>query len=526
MPMGLANPGLNARPAGFHCRETNTASRPGHMSRARPDRQAGERIEADWTSAGYRPAEMAQTPWGRADQLRERMLRPGPGMSREDVARSQRERLFAATVACVASKGYRATTVADLLELSGVSRSAFYAHFRDKEECVLATFEALVELSERRFRARLGQEDGSWGERAGDALNAILETIAQQEPAAKLCFFEIYAVGEAGRLAAERAMAKVAKVVGKAIAGTRGAELPEEFVHAMVGGLHIFIQAQLLRGEVEQLPAHAQDLRDLALSIQAPAAPLRRAGRRRPRPTPGGSPPPLVAYSQAERIIRALAAAASERGYPAVKVAEIAARASVSQATFYLHFSDKQAALVAAIDSAGSQMLGVAMPAARRTTGWPHTIRAALEGALAFFASEPHLARLAVVEINAAGPPALEQRDRRFEAFLALMEPGFDAAPSVKPAMAEVILGAVWTLVYRRIVAGDPQNLPSVAPAATYLLLTPFLGPAEALRVANGDGRAHPAKWSAAAGSPGRPGGPRDRSNEAGLARETVGPGA
>ena len=66
-------------------------------------------------------------------------------MPREEADRNQRERLFAATVAMVAEKGYEATTVADLVELSGVSRSAFYRHFEDKQECFLAAAEALIE---------------------------------------------------------------------------------------------------------------------------------------------------------------------------------------------------------------------------------------------------------------------------------------------------------------------------------------------------------------------------------------------
>jgi AcrR family transcriptional regulator len=284
-------------------------------------------------------------------------------------------------------------------------------------------------------------------------------------------------------------MARAAVVAGEAISAAWDRELPEEFLHAMVGGLHAFIQTHLRREEVERLPAYAEDLRDLARSVRAPSAPLRLAGRRFRH----HAPPPFVAYSQAEQILRALAAAAGERGYPAVTIADIAARASISQATFYSHFAGKQAALVAAIDSAGSQMLAVAMPAARRTEGWPHTIRAAFGGALAFCASEPQLARLAVVEINAAGPAAFEQRDRRLEAFLSLMEPGFAAAPDVKPEMAEVILGAVWRLVYRKIVEGSPEDLPQVAPVATYMLLSPFIGSEEALAVANSDGRAHPA---------------------------------
>jgi AcrR family transcriptional regulator len=435
--------------------------------------------------AGYGPAEMVQTPWGRADRLRERMLRPGPGMPREDVARSQRERLFAATVAAIASKGYEATTVADLLGLSGVSRSAFYEHFRDKEDCVLATFDALVAMSVGLVRTELS-EKGPIEERARRALDLLFETIVEQEAAASLCFCDIYAVGERGRLAVEGAMARVAVTVGRTIAEIHGEELPPNLVEGLVGGTQIFIQTHLRRGEAELLPGYADDLQELALLYEPPSMPLRLAGRR-PRPTPG--PPPFVAYSQAERIIRALAAAAGERGYPAVTVAEIAARASISQATFYSHFTDKHAALVAAIDSAGSQMLGVAMPAARRASDWPSAIRGALGGLCAFYASEPDLARLATVEVYAAGPVALEQRDRRFEAFLALIEPGFAVAPDVKRVVADFVLGAVWTLVHRQIVNSGPGDLPRVAPMASYMILAPFIGTKEAVEVSNGDGR-------------------------------------
>lgn len=435
--------------------------------------------------AGYGPTEMVRTPWGRADQLRERMLRPGPGMPREDVARSQRERLFGATVACVASKGYEATTVADLLELSGVSRSAFYEHFRDKEDCVLATFDALISRSMKLARAEMDR-NGSWDARATNALDTLFEAIVEQEAAASLCFCDIYAVGERGRLAVEQAIAQVTDLVEEAIVGIRGSKLPRNLVHGLVGGIHIVIHTHLRREEAERLPEYARTLRDLVVGYEAPSVPLRLSGR---RPRPIGGPPPFVAYSQAEKIVRALAAAAGERGYPSVTVAEIAARASISQATFYSHFGDKQAALVAAIDSAGSQMLGVAMPAARRATGWPNAIRAAIGGLCAFYASEPDLARLAVVEIYAAGPTALAQRDRRFGAFLALLEPALEAAPETEPVVADVVLGAVWTLVYEQIVNEEPEALPQIAPMATYVILSPFLGSKEAVRVSNGDGR-------------------------------------
>ena len=75
-------------------------------------------------------------------------------------------------VASVAEKGYAATTVGDLLEISGVSRSSFYDLFRDKEDCFLATFDALLELGMAIVQTEMNGE-GTLEERArrGDAEN-------------------------------------------------------------------------------------------------------------------------------------------------------------------------------------------------------------------------------------------------------------------------------------------------------------------------------------------------------------------
>lgn len=440
--------------------------------------------------AGYGPPGMVRTPWGDADRLRERMLRPGPGLSREEVAKNQRERLFGATVACIADKGYEETTVADLLELSGISRSAFYEHFRDKEECFLATFDGISDQAMELVRQELEKQNGSWEGRARAALDRTFETIVNQPAAASLCFDGVYTAGEPGRKALEAASEKFDAVVGKTVAKINdGEELPKEMVHGLLGGAQAVIQAQLRRDEPEALPNLADDLLEWALSYRPPPTRLRLSGRR-PR-LEDAHPPPFVAYSQAERIMRALAACASERGYPAVTIAEIAARASISQATFYSHFADKDAALLAALDSAAGQMLGVVMPAARRAPDWPCSVRAAIGALCSFGAAEPELACLAAVESYAAGPVTVGPRDLTIAKVRKLLEPGYRLAPQTKPLVADAVIGAIWALLYDRICRDGPKALPQVAPLASYMALAPFIGAEQAAEIANGDGRGH-----------------------------------
>jgi AcrR family transcriptional regulator len=46
---------------------------------------------------------------------------------------------------CVSEKGYGATTIADVVREARVSKSTFYAHFADKEECYVALYSAAAD---------------------------------------------------------------------------------------------------------------------------------------------------------------------------------------------------------------------------------------------------------------------------------------------------------------------------------------------------------------------------------------------
>jgi AcrR family transcriptional regulator len=108
---------------------------------------------------------MTTTPWGEASELRERMLVSSPRPSPEEAARNQRERLFGAIVALCEERGYEATTVGDLVGLSGVSRRDFYRHFASKQACFEAALETIltgVGGSWRRAMTAKAGRCGSW----------------------------------------------------------------------------------------------------------------------------------------------------------------------------------------------------------------------------------------------------------------------------------------------------------------------------------------------------------------------------
>ena len=130
-------------------------------------------------------ASLSTTPWGAADELRSRQLRPGPGNDPAAVERNQRERLFGATIATVAEHGYESTRVADILEVAGVSRSAFYRYFDNKLECFLATLDALADLAAAPMAAIYGSDgDRPWQARLESVFEGLVRLILAQ-PAAR-----------------------------------------------------------------------------------------------------------------------------------------------------------------------------------------------------------------------------------------------------------------------------------------------------------------------------------------------------
>ena len=432
---------------------------------------------------GYLPPTMVRTPWGDAASLRERKLRPGRGTPREKAEKNQRERLFAAMVATVAEKGYEATTVADLVKLSGVSRSAFYRHFDDKEVCFLTAIEVMVEPT---FEKLAGDRSTAPGiDRMRAAFETLIETIVSQPAAAKMCIVEVYAAGEAGAELVDRMMDRSTEVLAGLYAQVPERKgMPIELVRAIAGGIQKTIHKRLYRGQVEELPALTSQLWEWVFCYPVPPGPLRATRRRTVKAVPfderqAQSSPP-------ERLLRALAAVVAEKGYPDTTVAEIVERASTSQRTFYEHFKNKEDAIVAALDSGSAHMLAAALPAFRRAPDWPHAVHDTQEAMFRWGAEEPEYARLGGVEMYAAGKRALDQRELVTEGFEGLLAPGYELKPKTPPIAAEAIGGALYSLLYDHVNKKGPETLPDLVPTLVYVTLAPFLEAGEAYEVAVG----------------------------------------
>ena len=423
------------------------------------------------TEAGVR------TPWGDAADLRSMKLPAGRGNAPEETARSRRRRLFGAMVALSSERGFEATTIGDLARVAGVSRAAFYDVFKDKQECMLAAVEALIEPTIAQIE--LAEDAGPGEARLRQAVDAFLGLIAEQPAAARMSCIEVYAAGPEGEAQVDRAIEVFESFGVSHLKQIPGREAIEPLmVRGMVGGVLKIVQKRLYSNEADKLPGLARPLADWGLSYPAPPGPLT-GPRRRGRKARPFEERQRVAHPP-ERVLRALAAVVAEKGYSEATVAEVIKRAGTSYRVFYGHFEDKEEAFLAALDSGSAQMLAAVLPAFHRAKSWPQSVRAAYEAMFAFAMEEPEYTRLGAVEMYTVGRAALRRRDNVMDGLEALLTPGYELAPETPPIAAEAIGGAGHALIHDQVKRSGPESLPELAPLATYLTLAPFLGADEA----------------------------------------------
>lgn len=196
-------------------------------------------------------------------------------------------------------------------------------------------------------------------------------------------------------------------------------------------------------------------------------------------------PPELVARSQRERLLDSAIRVVASKGYAATTIADLTREAGVSRTTFYELFEDKEACFLAAYDSAVDVLVRRVSKAYESEERWPDRVRAGLEELLAALAEAPDVARLALVDVASAGPPA----QRRYRAALQRLTPLFDEGRDFSPAgrhlpanTSRMAIGAVRGVIADELIEGRGRQLPRLLSDLVFATLVPYIGPEAAAR--------------------------------------------
>lgn len=108
-----------------------------------------------------------------------------------------RRRLTEGMAACIRANGYADTTVADIVRAARTSRRTFYAHFTDRQECLVA----LMHESNQRTIARISaavDPAAPWEAQARQAIEAWIAAVQADPPITLSWIRDVPALG-AGR---------------------------------------------------------------------------------------------------------------------------------------------------------------------------------------------------------------------------------------------------------------------------------------------------------------------------------------
>jgi AcrR family transcriptional regulator len=444
----------------------------------------------------------------RSTKARERGLPRGPqALPPEEVAADQRERLYEATIHSINERGFVATTISDLVARAGVSRRSFYEHFENKEECLLATYDALIERLTTRIAEKYDPKD-EWTVQIEEFVRALFEASSDRPDAARLVSVEMGAAGPIGIERWARDAERLTKFITIVFEQAPGeGSIPAPIARAIVGALRTILYSRVRRERSSRsLKAELQKLTpDIVAWIIAfyptpPEIPDRPRARRHghlqggrapgtlspsprwaPRGLPRGEhnlPRGFVAHNQRERIFDAVANLTAAKGYPALSLEEIVAEAAISLQTFYEHFDNKEEAFLATFEMGHAKATAAINRSLDMRLSWAQNVRLALNALLEFLASEPSIAKLACVDILIAYPHVMGRVNEANFSYIELVDIGpDDSYPNMPPAvMREACVGGIFELLHDYILHGRTQRVTELVDYAMYIVITPFAG--------------------------------------------------
>ena len=200
------------------------------------------------------------------------------------------------------------------------------------------------------------------------------------------------------------------------------------------------------------------------------------------RPSPVGRerlPREVVAEHQRDRILDAATGVFAERGYQGATVDHIVAAAHVGVGSFYERFENKGACFVAAYDriaAAARERIVAELPG--EASSWGERLVAGLRAVLAAIEADPAAARVALVEVHAAGPEARARHERNLDEAAAALRAGRaegDVAADLPESLEFATVGGLSWYLQQRIAAGEAGEAAAILPDLLEIVSEPFL---------------------------------------------------
>jgi AcrR family transcriptional regulator len=180
-------------------------------------------------------------------------------------------------------------------------------------------------------------------------------------------------------------------------------------------------------------------------------------------------------------VLEAVVKVAAAKGYEATTVSDVIEFAGVSQETFDEMFAGKEDCFLEAYEAVFDVLIAhvtAAFEAASDQT-WPEQIAAGLRALVELLSMEADIARMAMVEVTAAGDDARERYRTMLTRFTPFLEQGrtYSGQGDELPAdTARFAVGGATSMIFDEIRAGRGPELKRILPDLVFAVLMPYLG--------------------------------------------------
>ncbi len=168
---------------------------------------------------------------------------------------AHRRRLFEGMAHAVATSGYSACTITDIVREAAVSRRTFYEHFATKADCLIALYESASHHALRELRSSIDPQRG-WESQLESAMVSYLHSLSANPKLLRTLFIDILGLGTAGLAARRRVNHEIADFVLEVINPTHDqAIMSKTMAMAVVGGINELVLELIEQDRIQDIPS-------------------------------------------------------------------------------------------------------------------------------------------------------------------------------------------------------------------------------------------------------------------------------
>lgn len=187
-----------------------------------------------------------------------------PELPKEFVAVHKRRRMMDAVADLSAEHGYEATKIAEVVRRAGVARKTLYDNFDGKEDLFLAAVDSALTEARERVEAACEEADGVWQERVEAGLGAVLDFVAENPNAARMCMIEAISATPSSAARYDAALHGFVELLERSTPANL--RLPGTIEETLAGGVAWIVNQQIRRGGAADAGELLSELSEFVLS--------------------------------------------------------------------------------------------------------------------------------------------------------------------------------------------------------------------------------------------------------------------